>query len=110
MSRACLTAVAKSYLPHFAAMLAESGISIAAHQEILTAPIFVLRLEGDGLPEWCQTAGDANYRWVSTLVGNDGMLRFMPCPPLPTDPAAAPSGPGPGEMVEWLKRQLKNPN
>jgi hypothetical protein len=113
--RQCLVSISRRYEPVFVGLL--QNVSVVAREEVINAPIVILRLEGPGLPDWCAEPPYGQcYPWASTLVVNDGVVRFIRQVPPETQPAPKQSpppiddGPRPGNMIEWLERQAKHRN
>lgn len=103
--RVCLMAVANGFIPSVVANL-PPNVAVAARQEHFDRAITNLRLEGDGLPEWCdEPAHGEPYAWAAAIFGGDGILRI--CPVHPIEPPFLPPG---KSMFERLQEQYRHPN
>jgi len=71
-------AVANDFLPTVLQRLPKDVV-LLGHQDCFDAPITVLKLCGDGLPEWCEEPKHGeHYRWAAGIFGGDGVMRFAP--------------------------------
>ena len=103
--RVCLMAVANSFLPTVLENL-PGGVVVMGRQEHFDRAVTNLRLEGDGLPEWCnEPPHGAPYAWAAAIFGGDGILRI--CPVQQSVPPIIPPG---KSMFERIQEQHKFPN
>lgn len=77
MRKVCIVRVApgcvealKSHLP--------LGVEAKAERELFDHDFHELRLEGDGLPDWCKTAEGCAFIRVACWIANDGKMQFAP--------------------------------
>jgi hypothetical protein len=78
MRRVCLMACANSFLQTLSDRLPKD-IYIAHRLDCFDCAVCAVRLEGDGLPEWCREPGGGGaYLWATVLIGADNTLRFLP--------------------------------
>ena len=97
--RVCLVAVANDFLPTVLQRM-PAGVVCTARQELFDRGITTIRLEGPGLPEWCnEPANGAAFALAATLFGGDGIMRFAP-----VDPAT------PKTFYERIQEQHGKPN
>jgi hypothetical protein len=96
----CLAALNNDLIFAVATRLPPS-IRITGNRECFDRAVTILRLEGDGLPEWCQEpAGGGSFAWAAVFLGADGILRFFPAP------ATAPSS----TLHDRIGQNYLNPN
>jgi len=78
-----------------------TGVIVTAKIEMFDRDTTNIRLEGAGLPDWCEAPPiGEQFKIGLVLVGGDGLLRLVPfTPPKPPD-----------GMYERVNRDFTNPN
>lgn len=86
--RICLISVANDVLDAVLERLPE-GVVLTHRIEAFDRPVSTVRLEGPGLPDWCDVHPDgAIYAWGQAILFGDGSLGILPSPPAPMQPAS----------------------
>jgi len=76
--RVCLIAVANGVLPIIVDSI-PTGVSLVARQEVFDRSATVLRLEGPGLPDWCEDPCDGtSYAWGAMAFSGCGIATIVP--------------------------------
>ena len=76
--RVALAAIANDVLPTIIARL-PANVTVTAKVECFDKAITTIRLEGDGLPDWCaEQPHGAPYVYVGVSISNDGNMRMWP--------------------------------
>ena len=78
MPRICLVTVANDFLPLLIERLPPS-VHIAGSRPMFDRAAVVLRLEGDGLPGWCnEPSNGGEYSWAMVNIAADDRLNVLP--------------------------------
>ena len=68
----CTKALVPSLIQHL-----PSGIHVADSQERFDAPWIEMRLEGDGLPEWCEVTSNQFYARALVFIDGSGAVNLV---------------------------------
>ena len=80
MRRVCLTVVANDFVPLLVARLPNTVV-VTAKTEAFDKAVSVLRLEGPGLPEWCnEPPFGGEFAKGAAIITGDSVLRLFPAP------------------------------
>ena len=99
--RICLVSVANDFLDTFLLRL-PPDVSVSSSIEQFDRASTIVRLEGNGLPEWCEEPScGGQYAIALMLIGGDGKVRFVPAGHCKTE----------GQSVhERIVEEYSNPN
>jgi hypothetical protein len=100
--RVCLIAVANDILPNLLPILPK-GVLLVGQKPCFDRSVTILRLEGDGLPEWCEEPSNGGiYEWASITVYMDGRVEWHHATPI--QPVSSTTS------WERIQEQSVNPN
>ena len=72
--KVCLSQIATSFLPSVQELMGYD-VALTASVELFDRPILHIRLEGDGLPEWCsEQPGGTPFAWGTLSIDCAGRL------------------------------------
>lgn len=78
MRKVCLMAIANDHLTALVPRLPPNIVAVG-QREMFDRSITILRLEGDGLPDWCsEPAHGGQYVWATAVIGSDGQVAIVP--------------------------------
>lgn len=77
MKKALLLSVSAEIIETILAHLPE-GVLCTAQRPAFEFNGFDVRLEGEGLPDWCKVHEGQNYMRGHAVLGEDKILRFYP--------------------------------
>ena len=77
--RVCMASVSNGCLDLLLHRLPD-GVKEEGRRECFDRDVTILRLEGDGLPDWCEATEGSTYVWATITINNHGTLKFFPSP------------------------------